>query len=499
MMAVKEKRMNAFQGKHILVVGLARSGIGAASILAQLGARVSVTDSKPEQELLPHLALLPDTIPVYTGGCPDEIIDRADMLVISPGVPLYVPLVARAGERNIPVIGELELAYAVIQGMKDGGETDSPALPRFIGITGTNGKSTTTVLIDLMLRESGLSTLLGGNIGTALTEEVVRAGGLSSGEGSSLAALQYIVAEISSFQLESVKTFKPHIAAILNITADHLDRYAGLHDYAAAKARIYENQSPEDFLIVNADDRLLLQMVETMKRDRLGKHPRVLFFSRKAETDGIYLRENDLYINCDMLKSAGAKLPGMSGRSVLVSAEAIKIRGAHNIENAMAASLVSLLAGASLEAVKKVLGEFPGLEHRLEPVAVLKGVRFINDSKGTNVGAVAKSLEDLENVVLIMGGRDKSGDFSALRELVRKRVKSLILMGEAQDVIAEALAGTAETEKTSSLEEAVNRAAARASSGDVVLLSPGCTSFDMFRDFEERGRKFKEAVRNLHG
>jgi UDP-N-acetylmuramoylalanine--D-glutamate ligase len=343
-----------------------------------------------------------------------------------------------------------------------------------------------------MLIEDGRRTVLGGNIGNALSEEIARAVSSQQSEVSKGLHVDYIVAEISSFQLETIHEFRPKIAAILNITPDHLDRYKGMREYIEAKARIFENQTENDYLVLNADDLLLMEMYGARKDEM----PSVCFFSRKKEVEGIYMKRNEIYINLPGYESKGVSQHAPTEKE-LISIDEIKIKGVHNIENAMAASLVSLLSGCSEEAVIKVLKSFPGLEHRLEIVEEINGVTFINDSKGTNVGAVAKSLEGLENVVLIMGGQDKGGDFKVLRDLIEEKVKLLVLIGEAKEKIAHEVGDAVRTVKAGSLEEAVGISMRNASGGDSVLLSPGCASFDMFSDFEDRGRKFKAAVRGI--
>ena len=355
-----------------------------------------------------------------------------------------------------------------------------------------------------MLKGAGSRTLLGGNIGNALTEEIfkitARGEGLPAGqagqEGKDEKNLElmpeYIVAEISSFQLETIKEFRPKVSAILNITPDHLDRYEGMRDYIEAKARIFENQTVDDYLVLNADDPLIMKLYDARKSEM----PKVFFFSRENEVEGIYLKGNQIFINLSDDGRTGV-LRYAPTETALIDIEDIRIKGVHNIENAMAASLVAMLSGCPDKAVKDVLKSFSGLEHRLEFVEEINGVSYINDSKGTNVGAVAKSLEGLDNVVLIMGGLDKGGDFEILKDLIESKVKLLVLIGEAKDKIALAVGGKVRTMKVSGLDEAVEVSMANASAGDTVLLSPGCASFDMFIDFEERGRKFKEAVRGL--
>lgn len=484
MISVIKEKMK-FRDKKVLVVGLARSGCGAARLLCAAGARVTVTDKRPRSSLEEQISGLPSDVRIVTDGNPDEIFKEAELILVSPGVPLDIPPLAYARSKGIPLIGELELAY----------HYSSSA---FIGITGTNGKSTVTMLVDLMLKRAGIRTLLGGNIGNALTEEIFKAASVQPGSTrtgqpavSKGLDVDYIVAEISSFQLETIHEFRPKIAAILNLTPDHLDRYKSMRDYIEAKARIFENQTEDDYLLLNADDPLLMDLYDEKKSEIMSN---VFFFSRKKEVEGIYLKEDR--IHCKLPDSKGV-LPYTPAKTELIGIGEIKIKGVHNIENVMAASLAALISGCPETAVTDVLKRFAGLEHRLEPVEEINGVTFINDSKGTNVGAVAKSLESLEHVVLIMGGQDKGGDFSALRGLVGKKVKLLVLIGEASENISRALGEAVRTVKAGSLDEAVAVSMANASEGDTVLLSPGCASFDMFSDFEERGRKFKEAVMGL--
>ncbi len=445
-----------FSGKKITVAGLARSGVGAANLLVRLGADVTVTDLKPEAEIGEQLLRLSSKARKVLGAHPDELFSGADMIVVSPGMPLSVPPIKKAISANVPVIGELELAYLY---------SDSP----FIAITGTNGKSTTTTLVGEILKASGMKVTVGGNLGNALTEEP-----------DLLRGRDYIVAEVSSFQLETVKKFRPKISALLNITQDHLDRYRNMKEYAAAKARVYKNQTLKDCLVVNLDDAPSAALAKKAMC-------RVVPFSRKECPGG------GVFVKGGVLVSA---VSGAEER--IIEAKDIRIRGVHNLENALAAAAITLAAGARAGAVEKVLREFPGLEHRLEFVREINGVSYINDSKGTNVGAVEKSIESFtEPVILLAGGLDKHSDFSPLKKLVRERVKMLVLFGKAADVMDEAIGGETETVRASSLKDAVLKAKDAASRGDVVLLSPACASFDMFMDFEDRGRQFKEIVRSL--
>lgn len=461
--------------KKVLVIGAARSGIGAANLLAMLGADVTITDIKPESGLT-MLEKISLSVKRVFGNYPD--INGTDLIIVSPGVPLDIEPLRHARAKGIEIMGELELAYWFIK------ERSKPGLPKaeFLAITGTNGKSTTTTLLNLMLRENGFQTILGGNIGNALTEEIQRT--LSSINHDFPV---FIITEVSSFQLESIINFRPKVATILNITPDHLDRYRSMEDYVDAKALIFSRQQRDDFLVLNADDERVMELYDSRLRNRKDS-PSVFFFSRKKEVRGIYSLGGKVFCN----------IPEMSIHEELIDTKDIMIKGLHNLENAMAASAMAILSGCRIEAVIKTLKGFHGLEHRLEFVRELDGIRFINDSKGTNVGAVLKSLEGFsEPVILIAGGRDKAGDFSLLRPLVKEKVKCLILMGEAREKIRKALGDLTETIMASSLEEAVRFAKEKATGGDVVLLSPACASFDMFRDFEDRGRQFKDIVKGL--
>lgn len=461
--------------KRVTVVGLARSGVGAANLLAALGARVTVTDMKTEAALQDAVRRLSPAVAYALGGHPEELFSSADMLVVSPGVP-EIRQIAAARAKGVPVIGELELAWQVLQA---GGE-GRKAIP-FIAITGSNGKSTTTTLVDLMLRKQGYATILGGNIGSALSEEFLNI------MQADAAMPDAVVAELSSFQLESIDTFRPHVSAILNITPDHMDRYASREAYSRAKARICMNQSAGDYLVLNADDPETMRLYDSEPCPAKGRGPEVYFFSRRKRVSGVYAEDGMVYTTI----KTGTVLP-------LIAANEIAIHGVHNLENAMAASAMALLAGCGPGPVADVLREFTGLEHRLEFVRELAGVRYINDSKGTNTDAVLKSLEGFEQpVVLIAGGRDKSGDFTVLRDIISQKAKAVILIGEAAEKIGSALKDTVRLVRAGSLADAVRTARKLAEAGDVVLLSPACASFDMFRDFEDRGRQFKQQVMEL--
>jgi len=441
-----------FKGKRVTVVGLARSGIAAARALRDLGAVVTVTDKKPVEQLTEQLkALGSGFVKVAAGGHPERVFIETDLIVLSPGVP-KIPPILEARRHGVKVIGELELAWLL---------SDSP----FIGITGTNGKSTVTTLVGLMLKKSRKKVLVAGNIGNALTEEP-----------RLLRGQDWIVAEISSFQLEDIETFRPAVAALLNITQDHLDRYHDITDYGEVKANIFRNQIGHDVLVLNDDDPLVRPMAARAAS-------RVIPFSRLRDLDhGACVKDGYIVFK----------------KERICRVDDMKIQGVHNLENALAAAALSLSAGADRRAVETVLKEFPGLEHRLEFVREKNGVAYINDSKGTNVGAVVKSVEGFTKpVILIAGGLDKGSDFSPLYDLFRRKVKLLVLIGKAADKMAKALGTSTETVFARTLEDAVRLAAAKAVSGDAVLLSPACASFDMFKDFEDRGRQFKKAVKAL--
>ncbi|MDA8421778.1 MAG: UDP-N-acetylmuramoyl-L-alanine--D-glutamate ligase [Nitrospiraceae bacterium] len=441
-----------FKGKRVTIVGLARSGVAAARALHALGAIVTVTDKKPLDQLAAQAAALgSDRIVVEAGGHPDRVFFDADLIVLSPGVP-KIPQVVAARQRGVTVISELELAWLI---------SESP----YVGITGTNGKSTVTTLVGLMLERARKKVLVAGNIGTALTEDTSR-----------LKKQDWIVAELSSFQLEDIETFRPRVAAILNITQDHLDRYRDMSEYGEAKAKIFLNQQKEDFLVLNFDDPLVKSYAGRTSAT-------VVPFSRLLRhSPGACVLDNYLTVN----------------NQRIVPVDEIRIKGVHNLENALAASALSICAGADARSVAAVLREFPGLEHRLEFVREKDGVTYINDSKGTNVGAVLKSVEGFARpVILIAGGLDKGSDFTPLAEPFTRKVKLLILIGKAADKMAKALGTSTKTVFAQTLKDAVTLAATGALPGDVVLLSPACASFDMFKDFEDRGRQFKEAVNAL--
>ncbi len=440
----------------ILVVGLARTGAAVARFLCECGARVTVSDSREREALAPFLSALSALdISYELGGHGTETFLATDLVVVSPGVPMDIAPLILARNHGIPVISEIELAYEFI---------DAP----IAAITGTNGKTTTTTLVGEIFRKCGFRTFVGGNIGNPLIDLVI------SGE-----RIDRVVAEISSFQLEGIVRFRPRVAVLLNITEDHLDRYASYQEYIDAKLRVFVNQTASDFAILNIDDPLVAASAGTIAA-------RIVPMSRISKLEqGIYYQDGVITFDWD-------------GQQEHFPTDAFKLRGVHNIDNCMAALATTLLMGCPAAVALKALEGFSGLPHRMEYVATVNGVAYYNDSKGTNVGSVVKSLESFPgNITLIAGGKDKGGDYVPLADLVRERVSHLILLGEARERIRAALGHLTETTLVDSLEAAVQEAHRLAKPGGVVLFSPACSSFDMFRNYEVRGERFVEAVRGL--
>ena len=465
--------MNVKDAK-IVVMGLARSGVGAARLLDAAGAHVTVVDRKEPAELAGMLAQLnPERIRTVLGSGYESPLEDADLIVISPGVPSGLDALDRARKHGIKVIGELELASRFL---------NAPIL----AVTGTNGKSTTVTLIGLFLKEAGKTAFVGGNLGTAISEAALatyRAQSTPAG-GSAGRPYEFLVVEVSSFQLETIETFHPWVASLLNITLDHMDRYRSVEDYVAAKGRIFENQEPGDYAVLNLDD-------ERVARLRAGINAKVLGFRRSASAGKAVVGET--YLDGDRIVSTVTGKP-----EELCRRSEMQLIGLHNVDNVMAAATYALLCGCPLEAIRGVLRSFPGLEHALEMVRERRGVRYVNDSKGTNVDATLKALEGIEQPIwLIAGGRDKGGDFSRLERVIRERVKRLILIGEAAPRIKAAVGNFDRFCHAETLREAVELAAVEARPGDVVLLSPACASFDMFADYQDRGRQFKSLVHGL--
>lgn len=444
------------KNKNIVVVGLARTGASVARFLCRSGAKVTVSDSKGRETLAKFVdALQGLPIEFEFGRHGEETFRSADLIVVSPGVPMDIAPLKLAASCGIPIISEIELAASFI---------DAP----LAAITGTNGKTTTTTLAGEIFTGCGFSTFVGGNIGKPLIDLV------TSGE-----RVQRVVAEISSFQLEGIVNFHPKVAVLLNLTEDHLDRYSSFQEYIDAKLRIFANQTSEDFAVLNIDDPLVAGCSGRTAA-------RIVPMSRLSVLEeGIFCRDNVITFKMD-------------GRVERFPTEAFKLRGVHNIDNCMAALATALLMGCDAAKARTVVENFTGLPHRMELVSTVNGVPYYNDSKGTNVGSVVKSLESFPgNIILIAGGKDKGGEYTPLAGLVKERVKVLVLLGEAKERIRSALGHLADTVTVGSLEEAVREAHRLARPGDVVLFSPACSSYDMFRNYEERGDCFAAAVRAL--
>lgn len=440
----------------MLVVGLARTGVVASLFSAGYGAIVTATDEKSEAELGEAAARLRAANVKLTldGHAGANFLDQ-DLIVLSPGVPAKLPALDAARARGIPVWSEIELAFRFLRG-------------KLVAITGSNGKTTTTSLTAHILKTANIPTLVGGNIGTPLLALV-----------ESSLDTTVTVAEISSFQLETIEAFRPDIGVLLSLTPDHLDRHASFDEYARAKLRMFENQIERDAAILNADDPEVTR--------RMPAKPHVFWFSRqKRVAEGAFLRDNQIIFRHD-----GSEAP-------IAQCDQISLRGAHNVENALAACAAAYLAGADPAAIASGVKTFKGVEHRLEFVAEIGGVQFYNDSKATNVDATRKALESFPGPLLvILGGKDKGSDYAGLRDLLQERAREVILIGAAAEKIAGQLAGAARIESAGTMERAVELARERAQPGDVVLLAPACASFDQFENYEHRGRVFKELVAKL--
>jgi UDP-N-acetylmuramoylalanine--D-glutamate ligase len=444
-------------GKRVLVVGLGRSGVASATFLQDRGARVTVSDAKPAAELRGEIpALLDRGITVETGGHGERTFRDQDLIVVSPGVPYDAAPLQQARALGVPIIGEVELAARFLRG-------------RVVAITGSNGKTTTTTLAGQVIARGGKPTLVGGNIGTPAISFVER----STPE-------TWTALEVSSFQLETIETFRPHIAAVLNVTPDHLDRHRTFEAYATAKARVFENQTAEDFAVLNADDATCVAMAA-------GLRARVHWFSRKKEVEaGVFVRDGQILWR------------DKSGERAGMPVSEIPLKGAHNLENVLAAVVMGVLAGVADEAIRAAVGEFKAVEHRLEFVARVSGVDYYNDSKATNVDATIKALESFASGIhLVLGGKDKGSDYSVLGPLIRERVKRVYTIGAAAQKIESQITGAAPIVQAQTMETAVRRASESAAPGDIVLLAPACASFDQFENYEHRGRVFKELVAAL--
>lgn len=437
----------------VLVVGLERSGLASLELLKARGAELKATDARPLSEL-PKAAEVLRRLGVPFEPQRPETFEGCDRIVLSPGVPADLPPVEAARRRGVDVIGEVELAGMYLQG-------------KIIGITGSNGKTTTTALVGHILRESGIAAQVGGNIGTAVTAIV---------DGSR--PDQWNVLELSSFQLETIRTFRADIGVCLNVTPDHLDRHHTLENYAAAKGRLFETQQPEDYAVLNADD------AHCVAYSAISRGKPVWFSSTRAITPGVWLDNGRLWFDGDFLMAAGE----------------IPIRGRHNVENTMAAAAAARLAGAEFAGIARAVRSFRAVEHRLEFVRRVRGVDFYNDSKATNVNATLKALEAFEGGLwVILGGKDKDSDYRVLSDALRKKARAVLLIGTAAPKIAGQLKDGVPLIDSGTLDAAIREAHARASPGDTILLAPACASFDQFENYEHRGRVFKQIVEELEG
>lgn len=436
-------------------MGLKRSGTSAVRLLLQKGAKVIGTDSDPFLKM-DAASFRSDQVTLALGEHRDPDFLTADLIVVSPGIPTTHPILKRSRHAGVSVMGELELAAAFLDNEK------------ILAITGTNGKSTTTELLGAIMRESGKKTFVGGNLGTPVSEAVLNA---PSG------GWDIFVLEVSSFQLETLVTFRPKIAALLNITPDHGERYASLQDYIAAKFELFRNQTSDDYALLNWDDPLIRQSPFRIRSKTIW------FSQRESLQEGICLDGRYLRFKYGLSEFK------------LGPVELFLLKGKHNIENIMVASAIALLNGIPPATIQSVLGRFGGLEHRMERVRIIRGVTYINDSKATNVGAVIRSLESTDPpIVLIAGGKEKGDGFASLGALVREKVKLLLLIGEAKERMKRDLEGLTRIEEAPTLEAAVQKASVMSGDGDTVLLSPACASYDMFKDYSERGARFKKAV-----
>lgn len=455
-MIINEEKI---KGKRYTVVGAARSGIAAAEFLMRYGAEVVISDMKKETEI-PEAAekLKKLGVNLDLGGHTEKYFLETDVIVLSPGVPYSNPVIRRAIDAKKKIISEIELAYR---------HTDA----QVIGITGSNGKTTTTALTGAILNEAGLKSVTCGNIGNSFIGELLKN-----------PDREFFVIELSSFQLETIETFNPKAAAILNITPDHLDRYFGIEDYAAAKLRIFLNQSAKEIAVLNYDDPFLNTLDKTI-------HSKTLFFSMKNEVqNGLFLKGKDIIFSDE------------GHQELFCSPDLLILKGKHNIENFMAAALLAIAVGIGKEIILKAASEFKPVEHRLEFVREINGVSFYNDSKATNVDATIKALESFEKgLILILGGKDKGSDYTVLKSLLSEKVEYLIITGDASEKIASQLGEEIPHIIEKKFDDAVNTAIEMAEPGNIVLLAPACASFDQFKNFEERGRRFKDIVNSHNG
>ena len=444
------------RGKRVLVVGLARTGMATALFCAARGANVTATDARTETEIGDAIAPLRTAgVSLELSGHREDTFLEQDLIVPSPGVPADALLLQAARAKGVTIWSEVELADRFLDG-------------RLIGITGSNGKTTTTSLIEHILKDAGFSTILAGNIGTPLIARVEQT------NNDTIA-----VVELSSFQLELIETFRPNISVFLNLTSDHLDRHHTFEAYGRAKARIFENQTEADSAVLNADDSATTPLAPSK--------PHVYWFSRKQRmAQGAFMRENEI-----IFRQSGDE-------EVILNLQEIPLMGAHNVENVLAAVAATRLAGAEPAAIAKGVRSFAGVEHRLEFVAEIGGVRYYNDSKATNVDATLKALDAFPGrILIVLGGKDKGNDYTVLQRPLREKAVLALLIGAAAEKIERQIAGSVAIERAGTIERAVEIASHAARPGDVVLLAPACASFDQFQNYEHRGRVFKDLVHLL--
>lgn len=448
------KPIRDLKNKKILVVGLKRSGVALCKFLSGQKAEIVVTDMADNENLSSYTHAIRDLdVTLELGGHKDDTFETPDLIILSPGVPHTIGPVQNARAKGVPVVGEMEFASWFI-------EED------IVAVSGTNGKTTVTELLGEMLRASGLKTFVGGNIGNPLIEYA-----------SQKEKIDVVVAEVSSFQLDTIRFFRPRIGILLNITDDHLDRYDDFNAYVLSKGRLFMNQEAGDVAVLKATDPVVSPFLKQMKSQILD------FDQRSNESNGAVIKEDGILIKYK------------DKEEFFLDCANIHLRGRHNLENIAASSLGALAAGGTVEGVVSALKHFKGLAHRLEYVCERNGVKFYDDSKATNVDAVKKAVETFEApVVVIMGGRDKGGDFHLLKTCLSRRAKKLIVLGEASQIISSVFTGLLPIEAASDMADAVNKAFAGARSGEVVLLSPGCASFDMFDNYAMRGEAFKQAA-----
>lgn len=445
------------KNRLVTVVGLGNSGVNAALLLNELGAYVRATDAQDTPATrAAQKTLSGKNIRVEIGGHSEETVKGSELVVVSPGVEDTSKAVKFAEKFKIPVIGEMELGSRFCEG-------------KIIAITGTNGKSTVTTLTGEILKGGLKDTVVCGNIGNSLCGEIPR-----------IKKDTWVVLEVSSFQLERINSFKPNIAVILNITDDHMDRYKKFSDYFNEKLKVFSNQDERDVLILNQDAKELIPV-----KDKAAS--KVMFYSRLKKTNGAYVKLGKIF----------SAFSGEAPKEIC-SITDIGLKGTHNIENVLASSLVGLLAGVSADSIRNTIINFKGLEHRFETVDVVEGVEYVDDSKGTTVDSTKRALESCDRpVVLIAGGKDKHSDYGYVRQTVKNKVNHLVLIGEAASAIRKALEGAADMHEAKDMFDAVSIARKLAKNNEIVLLSPMCSSFDMFRDYKERGEVFRKAVKGL--